>query len=184
MNSMKRILLIFCSGLFGIQTVSAQDVQIKITGTIYIPPCKINNDNDFKIPFGKIPLQKIDGVNFAKSTTVTVNCEYFQGKPYVYLSRGTGLLLGAPDYVLKTTGANPSTLGIALYQGNSVDSAYPLRIGAGVYGKNGNEIKKGFSSLNTQISEFTFTAVPYKYGSENLNAGEFEASVTMSISYL
>ncbi|ELC5340105.1 fimbrial protein [Salmonella enterica] len=164
--------------------VRAVDVPIKITGTIHIPPCKIKNDTDFKVSFGKIALQKVDGRNYAKPTTVEVNCEYFQGKPYIRLSGGTGQLSGAPDNILKTTGANPATLGIALYQGDSVDTASPLRLGAGEQGRYGYEITKGLSAVNVQSSQFTFTAVPYKHGSTDLNAGTFSASVTMSISYL
>ena len=164
--------------------VMAVDIPIKITGTIYIPPCKIKNDTDFKVFFDKIALQKVDGQNYAKSTTVEVSCEYFQGKPYIRLSGGTGQLSGAPDNVLKTTGANPSTLGIALYQGGSVDPQNPLRLGAGAQGQYGYEITKGLSAVNVQNSQFTFTAVPYKHGNTDLNAGTFSASVTMSISYL
>lgn len=61
--------------------VRAIDVPIKITGTVYIPPCKIKNDTDFKVSFGKILLNKVDGRNYAKVTTVDVSCEYFEGKP-------------------------------------------------------------------------------------------------------
>lgn len=98
--------------------------------------------------------------------------------------RGTGQLSGAPDNVLKTTGANSSALGIALYQGGSVDPQNPLRLGAGAQGQFGYEITKGLSAVNVQNSQFTFTAVPYKHGNTDLNAGTFSASVTMSISYL
>ena len=44
------------------------------------------------------------------------------GKTYIRLSGGTGPAFGAPNNVLKTTGANPSTLGIALYIGGSGSS--------------------------------------------------------------
>ncbi|TNV16820.1 fimbrial protein [Buttiauxella sp. B2] len=163
--------------------IRAEDIPIKITGTVQVPPCKINNNTDFNVPFGKISLQKVDGRNYAQPTTVEVSCEYFKGRPYIRLSGGTGQLSGAPDNVLKTTGANPETLGIALYQGDSVDTSSPLKIGAGEQGQLGYEIKKGLSASNTQKSQFTFTAVPYKLGSADLNAGTFSASITMSISY-
>ena len=180
--------LIFSVLAYGIMLLStpvgAVDVPIKITGTIYIPPCKIKNDTDFKVPFGNIPLQKVDGKSFAQPTTMEVSCEYFQGIPYIRLSGGTGQLSGAPDNVLKTTGANPATLGIALYQGNSVDPDNPLRLGAGEQGQYRYKIRKGLSAVNVPSSQFTFTAVPYKLGNSELNAGKFSASVTMSISYL
>lgn len=183
-NRTKLILSVLTGGIMLLSTsVSALDIPIKITGEIFIPPCKMNSDADFKVPFGKIPLQKVDGRNYAKTTTVDINCEHFQGKPYIRLSGGTGQLPGAPDNVLNTTGANPSMLGIALYQGNSVDSGNPLRLGGG-QGRYGYEIRKGLSVLNIKNSQFTFTAVPYKHGIADLKAGSFEATVTMSISYL
>lgn len=162
-------------------SVRAVDIPIKITGTVHIPPCKIKNNTDFKVSFGKIALQKVDGRNYAKVTTVDVSCEYFQGKPYIRLSGGTGKLSGAPDNVLKTIGVNSSVLGIALYQG--VGEQTPLKLGTGDGGY-GYEIKKGLSGYNIQNSQFTFTAVPYKKGYSDLKAGTFNASVTMSISYL
>ncbi len=184
-NRMRLIVSALTGGVILLSTpVMAVDVPIKITGTIYIPPCKINNDTDFNVSFGKIALQKVDGQNYAQSKTVEVSCEYFQGKPYIHLSGGTGQLSGAPEYVLGTTGNNSSTLGIALYQGDSVDPQNPLKLGAGEQGQYGYKITKGFSAVNARISNFTFTAVPYKHGNEDLNAGTFSASVTMSISYL
>ncbi|MFG3824331.1 fimbrial protein, partial [Escherichia coli] len=153
----------------------AVDIPVKITGTVYIPPCKVKNNTDFKISFGKIALQKVDGRNYAQSTTIEVNCEYYQGKPYILLSGGTGKLSGAPDNVLKTTGANSSTLGIALYQGGSVDPQKPLKLGTGETGPYGYEIRKGLSAINVQSSQFTFTSVPYKHGNTALNVGAFSA---------
>lgn len=182
---MKLILLALTGGAMLLSApLMALDVPIKITGTVYIPPCKIKNDTDFKVSFGKIALQKVDGKNYAKPTTVEVSCQYFQGKPYIRLSGGTGQLSGAPDNVLKTIGANPTALGIALYQGGSVDLQNPLKLGAGVQGQYGYEITKGLSAVNAPSSQFAFTAVPYKYSNTELKAGTFTASVTMSISYL
>ncbi|EFC1642166.1 fimbrial protein [Escherichia coli] len=186
MKNRTRLILSALTGVVMLLSVPVRaiDVPIKITGTVYIPPCKIKNDTNFNVSFGKISLNKVDGQNYAQSTTVDVSCEYFVGKPYIRLSGGTGQLSGAPDNVLKTTGANPSALGIALYQGDSVDFQSPLRLGAGEQGEYGYEITKGLSVFNVQNSQFTFTAVPYKYGSDVLNAGTFSASVTMSIIYL
>ncbi|WP_407904700.1 fimbrial protein [Escherichia coli] len=184
-SRMRLILSVLTGGVMLLSApVRAVDIPIKITGTIYIPPCKIKNDTDFRVSFGRIALQKVDGWNYAQPTTVEVSCEYFQGKPYIRLSGGTGQLSGAPDNVLKTTGANPSALGIALYQGGAVDPQNPLRLGARAQGRYGYEITKGLSAVNVQNSQFTFTAVPYKHGNKDLNGGTFNASVTMSISYL
>ncbi|HBA9134940.1 TPA: fimbrial protein [Escherichia coli] len=177
------LLLVGSSTLFIIKPVSAIDVDIKITGEIYIPPCQINNGADVNVSFGKISLQKVDGNEYAVTKTVNVNCEYYRGEPYIQLSGGS-VLPGAPDNVLKTTsGPNVSSLGIALYQGGGVNASYPMNIGQGVNGK-GFKIIRGLSSINSQNGQFTFTAVPYKKGNDELVAGTFGATMTMSISYV
>ncbi|TQO04890.1 UNVERIFIED_ORG: minor pilin subunit PapF [Citrobacter freundii] len=183
-GSVKLLLaLMGCGFIFGIQPVRAVDVNIKITGEIYIPPCKINGNNaEIQVPFGKMSLYEVDGRKNAQTKTVTVSCDYYQGTPYIRVD-GT-VLPGAGDNVLKTTGANPSTLGIALYQGGDVNTAYPLRTGAGEQGKYGYKITRGLTGQNTASGMFTFTAVPVKYGSGALTAGTFSATATMSISYL
>lgn len=58
------------------------------------------------------------------------------------------VLQGAGDNVLKTTGANPSALGIALYQGSDVNTAHPLRTGTGEQGKYGYKITRGLTGRN------------------------------------
>lgn len=185
MSGSVRLLLALmgCSFIFGIQPARAVDVNIKITGEIYIPPCKINgNDAEIQVPFGKMSLYDVNGQNNAQTKTVTISCDYYQGTPYIRID-GT-VLPGAGDNVLKTTGANPSGLGIALYQGSDVNTAYPLRTGAGERGQYGYKITRGLTGQNSASGTFTFTAVPYKHGSGTLNAGTFSATATMSFSYL
>lgn len=174
--------LMGCSFIFGIQPARAVDVNINISGEIYIPPCKINeNDMDINVHFGKMSLYDVDGQKNAKTTTVTVSCDYDQGTPYI---RVDGMVLqGAGDNVLQTTGANQSTLGIALYQGDTVNTSYPLRTGVGEQGMYGYKINRGLI-MNKGSGNFTFTAVPVKYGQGTLIAGTFSATATMSISYL
>lgn len=168
---------------FGIQSAIAVDINIKITGEIYIPPCKINgNDEEIQVSFGNMSLYDVDGHKNAVTKNITVNCDYYQGTPYI---RMDGMVLsGAGDNVLKTTGANSSTLGVALYQGSDVNNSYPLRIGAGDQGKYGYKITRGLTGQNTATGQFTFTAVPWKLGGGTLNAGKFSAVATMRISYL
>ncbi|HAO0324564.1 TPA: fimbrial protein [Escherichia coli] len=175
--------LMGCGFIFGIQPVRAASVDITITGEIYIPPCKINgNDAEIYISFDKMSLYDVDGQKNSRTKTVTVSCDNYQGTPYIRID-GT-VLQGAEKNVLQTTGANPSTLGIALYQGKDVNMAYPLKIGAGEQGRYGYKIKRGLDGLNSASGVFTFTAVPVKYGSGALTAGIFSATATMNISYL
>ncbi|WP_105517667.1 fimbrial protein [Escherichia coli] len=183
-DSVKLLLaLVGGSFIFGIQPAGAVDINIKITGEIYIPPCIINgSDSEILVSFDKMSLYEVDGYKNAKTKTVSVSCDYYQGTPYIRID-GT-MLSGAGNNVLKTTGANPSTLGIALYQGSDVNSAYPMNIGAGEQGKFGYKIMRGLKGQNASTGQFTFTAVPYKHGAGTLNAGTFSAIATMSISYL
>ncbi|HHT2664592.1 TPA: fimbrial protein [Citrobacter freundii] len=180
---LRRILLMLsCFWWVWIPDAQSFNMNIKIYGEIYIPPCRINDNDTSHISFGRIALQKVNGQNYAESRTVKITCKYYVGMPYI---RVNGVVLpGAGDNVLKTNGANPDSLGIALYQGEGVDNAYLLKIGSGEQGMYGFKIKKGLSALNSRDSEFTFTAVPYKYGQSDLKAGVFNASMTMSISYL
>lgn len=177
------LVLMVYSFIFGIRPARAVEVNIKITGKIYIPPCKINgNDTEIQVSFGKISLYDLDGQKNAQTKTITVSCEHYQGTPYIRID---GVVLqGAGDNVLKTTGANPSTLGIALYQGGDVNTAYPLRTGAGEQGKYGYKITRGLTGQNSSSGTFSFTAVPVKAGSGALTAGTFHATATMSFSYL
>ncbi|ECW0470409.1 TPA: fimbrial protein [Salmonella enterica subsp. enterica serovar Mississippi] len=180
-----KLLLALMGGsfIFGIQPVRADNVNVKITGEIYIPPCKINgNDAEIQVSFDKMSLYEVDGYKNAKTKTVTVSCDYSQGTPYIRMDGA--VLSGAGDNVLNTSGANASVLGIALYQGNDVNNSYPLKIGAGEQGKYGYKITRGLTGQNATAGQFTFTAVPYKHGAGTLNAGTFSATATMSISYL
>lgn len=183
LGSVKLLLaLMGCSFIFGIQPARAVDVNITITGEIYIPPCTIDNDaGDIHVDFGKISLYDVDGRQNAKQKTVRIDCKYYQGAPYVRIE---GEELRTGDNILKTKGANESTLGIALYQGSGVNTAYPLKTGAGEQGQYGYKITRGFTGQNSASGTFTFTAVPVKYGSKALTAGAFSATTTMSISYL
>lgn len=157
-----------------------ESMNINISAEVNIPPCEINYGTDFNVSFGKMSLHDVDGNNNAVIKTVNVTCEYYEGIPYIWM--GGVALPGAGEHVLETTGVNSSALGVALYQGSGVNSSYPLKLGIGQ--GNGYKITRGFSGQNKAEGQFTFTAVPCKYGTATLNAGEFSATATMSISYV
>jgi minor pilin subunit PapF len=178
----KSIKLILLLGLSITNMAWAVDVNIMIRGEIVIPPCKINGNSPIDLSFGKIAGYKVDGQNYALTKSVNVECDYYEGTPYIKI--GGGLLSGASNNVLhvndmSSSGNNIGVLGIALYQGGSVNSSNPLVIGSGEQGKFGYKVKTGLSGR-----QFTFTAVPYKHGSTELVAGAFNASATMNIYYL
>ena len=157
-------------------TVFADEVKIKITGEIYAPPCKINNDLPFDISFGNISLREIDGNNFKQTKTVSVECTNTSGNPYISIVSNTGII---GENILDTNGANKTSLGIALYQGDSIDNNYPLKINT-----DKDMIRKGLSPTGASVSSFTFTAVPYRNGGTTLIAGTFNATITMNIFYM
>ncbi|EGF7347967.1 fimbrial protein [Escherichia coli] len=156
----------------------ADDITVSIKGEIHESPCKINGDANFNVGFQTIQLNKVDGKNFAKTKTINMECANYTGTPYIKLTSSQIL---DSDNILQTTGVNASSLGIALYQGDSVDAGYPLKIGNGT--GNGYEIKRGLAGKNNKNSQFTFTAVPYKKSGSTLLPGKFTASVTMTVQY-
>ncbi|OAT26409.1 PapF family fimbrial adapter [Buttiauxella ferragutiae ATCC 51602] len=170
------------AGILFSATTARANINITITSEIYIPPCVVNGDTLITVDFGDMDAQKVDGQAYAKSITVPVSCTYYSGAAYV---RVTGSqLTGAPTNVLKTdaTGGNADILGVALYQGNGVNSSFPLTLGGGSNGY-GYPLTQGWTGNGTASSQFTLTAVPYKQGG-SLEAGAFSATATMSISYL
>lgn len=184
--SVSRWLLTLMGSAFlggGVPVASAVDVDINITGEIYVSPCTINNDTDIQVSFGTMSVSEVDGYNNAKNTVVIVKCEGYEGTPYIQV--GGTVLSGAGNNVLKTNGDNESSLGIALYQGFNVDSSYPIIIGEGDNGY-GYPLTNaaGFWESGAGVMFLAFTAVPYKYGSDTLNAGSFTATATMSVNYL
>ncbi|EBG4357932.1 fimbrial protein [Salmonella enterica subsp. enterica] len=160
-----------------------ENINIRISADVYIPPCKINNDALVTVSFGKISLRTVDGTQSAVSKTLDVSCDYYQGTPYIVV--GGSAMTGVVDNnVLETTGDNAGRLGIALYQGAGVDSSAPLKIGTGGdKGAFGYPVIRGLS-VTGGSGQFTFTAVPWKKSNAELQAGQFNATATMSISYL
>lgn len=176
MKAKNRIWILITILQLTLGSAMAEDVRIKITGEIYNEPCKINNDAGVNIDFGKVPIQEVDGKKFSQTKTVEVFCVNNSGVPYISFTSSSGV---QGDNILTTTGVNAPSLGIALYQGNSVDNSFPLKVNV-----DKDEIKKGLSQINTERSYFTFTAVPHKYGNVALTAGTFSATATMNIFYV
>ncbi|EPE2486100.1 fimbrial protein [Escherichia coli] len=155
---------------------TAGSVNIRVTGSVYIPACSINNSQSIDVDFGDMPINDVSSKKIVKS--VSVHCPYNKGTPYIYI---TGNALNtANNNVLLTSMPN---LGIALYQG---DTDTPLKFGSSVTNgvePLGHQIMTGLTSVNTEQSEFVFSARPYQYGN-SLSLGSFNATANISISYL
>ncbi|HFK8543429.1 TPA: fimbrial protein [Proteus mirabilis] len=180
MNKSKYFILpIFLYLLSG--STQAVDINISITGSIYIPPCVINNNIPIQFSFNQIMTYKVDGQTNAITKNIPITCTYFKGSPYVKVS---GIQLsGAPDNVLQVSAdsVNAGRFGLALYQGDSVDANHPLRLNGSA--SRGYEVTKGFSNTGQERSQFSITAVPFKTGTSDLSPGNFTASASLSIVY-
>ncbi|TGB99011.1 fimbrial protein [Escherichia sp. E2586] len=164
----------------GLLLTSAQalavDVPIKITGTIQIPPCEVNEGREIVVDFKDVSVTDVANERNRRKVDVPFRCSYSQGTAYVKV---TGTQLGSNTNVLKTDVDN---FGIALYQGDG--TATKLVLGDGKHNGQdsiGYPIQSGLSGKDS--GTFTFTAIPFKEGNKELTAGVFTASANMSISY-
>ncbi|EFO1265987.1 fimbrial protein [Escherichia albertii] len=156
--------------------VLAVDIPVKITGTIQIPPCQVNDGKTIVVEFGDVSVTDVANERNLRKVTVPVKCSYAQGTAYVKV---TGTQLGGNTNVLKTDIDN---FGIALYQGDG--TATKLILGDGKHNGQdsiGYPIQTGLSGIES--GTFTFTAIPFSDGNKELAAGAFQASANMSISY-
>ncbi|EKR2566580.1 fimbrial protein, partial [Escherichia coli] len=154
----------------------AVDVPIKITGTIQIPPCEVNEGREIVVDFKDVSVTDVANDRNRRKVDVPFRCSYSQGKAYVKVA---GTQLGSNTNVLKTDVDN---FGIALYQGEG--TATKLVLGDGKHNGQdsiGYPIQSGLSGKES--GTFTFTAIPFKEGNKELTAGAFTASANMSISY-
>ncbi|GDA12203.1 TPA: fimbrial protein [Escherichia coli] len=167
--------LLLTSALISDRTPAA-DVPIKITGTIQIPPCEVNEGKVIVVDFKNVSVTDVTNKNNLRKVVVPFRCSYFQGTAYVKLM---GYQLGSHTNVLKT---NVDYFGIALYQGEGTETK--LLLGDGKHSGQesiGYPIQKGLSGKSK--GTFTFTAIPFKESDKKLTAGAFTASANMSISY-
>lgn len=161
--------------------VEASTANITISAVITIPACTINGGTDITIDFGNMDASQVNGTNNPITKPIPVVC------PYPTSSTAYVKVIGTPmagteleGNILSTTGLNSTNLGVALYQGTSVDAANPLKLGIGA--GNGYQITDP-GWVNTAPTTFTMTAVLYK-GSGTLVGGVVAATATMDITYL
>ena len=170
----KSLMCLFTGGVLLFSgVVFAVDVQIKITGTVQIPPCRVNEGRVIEVDFGDIAVTDVANERNRRVKQIPVTCDNNQGDAWIKV---TGSKLGSNDNILAT---NIQNFGIALYQGEGTSTKLILGDGQ----SNGqNTIGYRLTNVFTG-SHFTFTAVPFKNGSNDLATGSFSASANMSISY-
>ncbi|MFW0929551.1 MULTISPECIES: fimbrial protein [unclassified Providencia] len=156
----------------------AVDVPIKISGTVKVPPCIINKNEKIIFNFKTVQIDKVNNHDNSITKEISIDCQYYQGKPYINVVGDK--LANAPNNVLNTKGN--TGLGIALYQGSSVNNTYPLIIGNNINSL-GNEIINGLSGKGQKNGIFSITAVPYALNTSNLAPGKFESTAKIVITY-
>lgn len=144
-------------------------VPVFFTGTLIDnPPCSVNNAEPLDVPFGEVGITKIDGVNYAQSFTLNLNCNASLGGETVLFLEYDGI--SADYFDVGALQTNRYGLGIRLY--HSSDSAlFPINSGHAIMMTGGSA-----SSLNLY-------AVPVKAPGVDLPEGEFTATATFELQY-
>lgn len=165
-GSVLALALLFCQ-----QTNAVEN--LKFSGTLIIPPpCTVGKDAkgaliDVVFP-GRMPVDKIDGVNFMQPVGYIINCS----------TTGTPGL----DLKLTLTGNDAGFPGMDGVLQSKQQSALGVQV---VYGTESS--KKGFK-LNQPMnilytSPPTLWAVPVKRPGSTLKDGSFEATATLTAEY-
>ncbi|MFO6428149.1 fimbrial protein [Escherichia coli] len=148
--------------------------RLKSRVQLEIPPCRVNEGRVIEVDFGDIAVTDVANERNRRVKQIPVTCDNNQGNAWIKVTGSEEL--GAMIIYLAT---NIQNFGIALYQGEGTSTKLILGDGQS-NGQNtiGYRLTNGFTG-----SHFTFTAVPFKNGSNDLATGSFSASANMSISY-
>jgi type 1 fimbria pilin len=145
--------------LMGISSLHAAD-NISFHGTlIEPPPCQVNNDTNIDVPFDKIGINTIDGVNHRQKVNYVLNCTADPAWSMVLTLIGP-----AAAFERATLQTNIAELGIKLYQnGQPFELNVPINI----------------DPQNPPLLE----AVPIKKPGAELREGPFEVTATLRADY-
>ncbi|MGK9009927.1 fimbrial protein [Serratia marcescens] len=145
--------------LFG-PSVQAVTKTIRVTVTIIVPPCVINNNNLIEVNFGNdVMTTRIDG-NYKKQPVVySVECKNAPNNAMKLQVQGTGA-----DFDSKVLKTNKGGLGVALLRNGT---RQPIN-----------------SWVNFTYPNLpTLEAVPVKQAGASLSGGAFSAGATMKVEY-
>lgn len=151
--------------LFAVSQVNAASESVVMGGVLIAPPlCKINDDDQVRVDFERIDIQKIDGIQYRKRLDYKISCENI---PQNHGGVLTLTLTGKPASFSPTRSAvltNMSQLAIQVYQNDQ-----PFVLGVPIQ-----------VSLNhIPILE----AVPIKAEDAKLQENPFEATATLQVDY-
>ena len=136
------------------------DENMSFTGAlIEPPPCMVNNGNDIDVPFDRIGINTVDGINHRRQVDYVLDCT--AGPAWSMMLT----LIGPPAvFGQATLQTNITNLGIKLYQnGKPFDLSTPIAIDP----KNPPQLE----------------AVPVKKPGSELTEGAFEVTATLLADY-
>ncbi|EGM1627945.1 fimbrial protein [Salmonella enterica] len=145
------------------------DIPIKITGTIIIPPCEINNGKSIDVDFGNVMINNIESGRYNKKITFPVKCSYHQGDAHISIF---GNNIESNNQIIAT---NIDGLGIILHQGSKGEI---LTVNSEAV------ISSGLKNKHSELSEIQLTAELYKDPGVNIETGVFNTSITIRIRYI
>ncbi|MFO6428260.1 fimbrial protein [Escherichia coli] len=74
--------------------VFAVDVQIKITGTVQIPPCRVNEGRVIEVDFGDIAVTDVANERNRRVKQIPVTCDNNQGNAWIKVTvRNLGAMI-------------------------------------------------------------------------------------------
>lgn len=159
MRLIARIAAILSFALLGISPLQAAD-NMSFRGTlIEPPPCQVNNGTNIDVPFDKIGVNTVDGVNHRQKVNYVLNCTADPA-----WTMALTLIGPAAAFERATLQTNIAELGIKLYQnGQPFELNSPINI----------------DPQNPPLLE----AVPVKKPGAELKEGPFEVTATLRADY-
>lgn len=144
-------------------TQTGDSVVFNLHGIFQISsPCTVSNDQVMDIAFGNVGVNKVDGINYAKTIPYTVECHGAKDNaPLTLMVSGTAESF---DSAAVTTSADG--LGIQIQA-----SGQPMKL------------NEPLSTTLSAVQSLELKAVPVKDPSKELSAQPFTATATLTASY-
>lgn len=151
--------VVFC----GVSAYGADNLNFRGT-LLESPPCEINGNQPVEIDFREVGVNRIDGVNYARTFTLSYDCE----------GARTDMIL---RYLGNVTVFDPSAVqsnipdfGIRLAYQTQKGEVTPLAVGSSL-------------QIASDVRISTFVATPVKKARAELQAGAFTAGATLQLNY-
>lgn len=159
MRTVARMSLLLSLALLGISPLQAAE-NMSFSGTlIEPPPCVVNNGNNIDVPFDKIGVNTVDGINHRQKINYVLDCTVGPAWSMVLTLIGP-----AASYESATLQTNVANLGIKIYQ-----NGQPFELGTPI----------AIDPQNPPVLE----VVPVKKLGTELVEGMFEVTATLLADY-